>query len=119
MGFVSLSMFLLFLVTGGMQGRGAAVWIVVAITLIIPTYCLLHISAFVGVVKKASWAWRITILVLSFDLVLHGGMVALTAPAVHADMAENIFFLTCPMFSLLLLMIPNVKPRLSPRVGTV
>src|ERR1700676_3228035 len=118
MGFVLLSMFLFLLAIGGrVQVRSDGPWDAVAMTLI-PIYALFHISAFVGVMKKVSWAWRIAILVVSFDLVLHGGIVALSAPAAHADMAQKIFLLTCPTFSLVLLMIPSVKPRLGSRVGT-
>ena len=119
MGFVPLSMFLFLLVIGGaVHVRSAGPWDAVVTTLI-PIYALFHVSAFVGVMKKVSWAWRIAILVLSFDLLLHGGIVALSAPAAHADMVQKILLLTCPTFSLVLLMIPSVKPRLGSRVGTV
>ena len=119
MGFVLLCMFLFLLaIGGGLQVRSAGPWGAVGMTLI-PIYALFHISAFVGVMKKVSWAWRIAILVVSFDLVLHGGIVALSHPAAHADMAQKILLLMCPTFSLILLMIPRVKPRLGSRVGTV
>ena len=116
LGFVPLGTLLFVLVTEGLRGKSIGLWEDVVMALI-PIYAIFHISAFVGVLRKVSWAWTMAILVISLELVLHG-VIALRPPP-QADLVQKVFLLTCPIFSLILVAIPNVKTRLGSRVRAV
>ena len=118
MGFSPAGMLLFVLVTEVMRGRSTGLGDAAVMTLIL-LYAFFHISAFVQVLRRASWAWTFAVIVITFDLVLHGAIVLIALHPARVDLAQKIFLLTCPMFSLVLLGIPGVRPMLGSRMRAV